>query len=522
MKCRGALLAVLLFGALLCAAQTKPYAKSALEEGLALLREGHYEQALLRLQAAQRQIPPNASLETLMGVAETRLDRIAEANDHFRSAIRLAPAQAAPHRNLGFNLLGLHDYANAETELLQAAKLEPEDLFARYYLLLLYLATGREEKVLAYAGQVQSLLAADAEASAEVAETEIRARLAQQALQRVEQLESAHHIAPEREYRIAVLFRQHGLNAEALHCFRHLAEADPSPANRYNLALALLFDGKAAEAVDLLAVLRAEQPGNADVLTFLGAALEAEHKPEKALEVYRAAVAADPANADRRLDYTRLLMETDHNDEAIAAVQAGLDAGGAPGPLSLRLGAIEMLKGNYDAARDAFRAALVADASLDAAYVGLAQAYAHESKNAEAIRVLSEACTRFPDHYLLQYYFGLLSSRQGLEQQAVSALEQAIRLAPNASDPLFELGKIYSAREEWRRASELLERAVALDAQRIPAHFLLSRAYMHMGENAKGQQEAREIERLLNEQHEQAQRRQHQRVSALPVSPDPR
>jgi len=35
-----------------------------------------------------------------------------------------------------------------------------------------------------------------------------------------------------------------------------------------------------------------------------------------------------------------------------------------------------MIKGNYDAARDAFHAALAADPQLDAAYVGMAQTYA--------------------------------------------------------------------------------------------------------------------------------------------------
>jgi tetratricopeptide (TPR) repeat protein len=96
----------------------------------------------------------------------------------------------------------------------------------------------------------------------------------------------------------------------------------------------------------------------------------------QALEAYRAAIVADPSNPDRTLDYTRLLMDTDHYDEAIQVVQTGMGEAAATAPLQLRLGAIEMVKGDYAAAREAFQAALTTDPELDAAYVGLAQTYA--------------------------------------------------------------------------------------------------------------------------------------------------
>jgi Tfp pilus assembly protein PilF len=59
----------------------------------------------------------------------------------------------------------------------------------------------------------------------------------------------------------------------------------------------------------------------------------------------------------------------------------------ATAPFQLRLGAVEMVKGNYAAARDAFHAALVTDPQLDVAYVGVAQTYSRQANDAEAIRV---------------------------------------------------------------------------------------------------------------------------------------
>ncbi len=77
----------------------------------------------------------------------------------------------------------------------------------------------------------------------------------------------------------------------------------------------------------------------------------------------------------------------------------------------MRLGAIEMIKGNYAAARDAFRSALNADADLDVAYVGLAHTYAREANDTKALEVLESARAKHPGHYLLEYYYGMLASR---------------------------------------------------------------------------------------------------------------
>ena len=91
---------------------------------------------------------------------------------------------------------------------------------------------------------------------------------------------------------------------------------------------------------------------------FLGSAFEMQQKMPESLEAYRAALVADPSNPDRTLDYTRLLMDMDRYDEAIQIVQTGMGQTSATAPLQLRLGAVEMIKNNYNAARDAFRAAL--------------------------------------------------------------------------------------------------------------------------------------------------------------------
>jgi tetratricopeptide (TPR) repeat protein len=498
---------------------------TALAEGVRLMREGQFDQALIKLKQAHSIAPRNATIENLLGITETQLGQIDEACNHYRNAIRLDPTQAAPHRNLGFNLLNSKDYSHAEPELREASRLDPNDKFAQDYLMLLSLATGRDAEALAEATRAGELLDSDPDASAALIEAEVRMGHVEDATSRLQRLEQANQISSAREYSIAVLLSQHAFNSQAVNCFRRIAKLDPSWENRYNLALGLLYNGQAADASTLLTVLHTERPANADALMFLGSSFELQQKVPEALEAYRAALVADPSNPDRTLDYTRLLMDMDRYDEAIQVVQTGMGQTSATGPLQLRLGAVQMVKGNYSAAREAFNAALATDPQLDAAYVGLAQTYARQANDVEAIRILETARDKLPGHYLLEYYFGLLASRLDREQEAILALEKAAQLQPKSQDPFYELGKLYRAQQNWPQARQALEHVIKLNPQFAPAHYQLSRVYTHLGLNSRAEQEARQTHTLVDEQRDQALRKQRERGASFqsqpPAAPSP-
>jgi tetratricopeptide (TPR) repeat protein len=498
---------------------------TALEEGVRLFREGRFDQALQKLEQAHRIAPRNATIENLLGITETKLGHIDEAGNHYRNAIRLDPSQAAAHRNLGFNLFNSKDFTGAEPELREASRLDPNDNFAHYYLLLVALATNRDAEALVQAARAGQLVDNDPQAGAGLIEAEIRMSRADEATGRIERLEDANQLPSAQEYSIAVLLSQRAFYSQAVHCFRRIATLDPSWENRYNLALALLYNGQSAEASTLLAALHTERPAHADTLMFLGSAFEMQEKMPEALEAYRAAVMADPSNPDRTLDYTRLLMDMDRYDEAIQVVQTGMGETTSTAPLQLRLGAVEMVKGNYAAARDAFHASLATDPQLDAAYVGLAQTYAREANDVEAIHILEAARGKLPGHYLLEYYFGLLASRLGREQEAILALEKAAQLEPKSLDPFYELGKLYVSQQNWPQARQALEHVIELNPRFVPAHYQLSRVYAHLGLSSRAEQEAQQTHTLVDTQRDEALRKQRERAASFqprtPATPSP-
>ena len=493
---------------------------TAFDEGVQLIREGQFDQALIKLEEAHRIAPRNATIENLLGITETKLGHIEKANKCFTDAIRQDPLQAAPHRNLGFNLLNSKDYAHADHELREASRLDPQDRFVHFYLLLLALGTKRDAEAQVEASRAGELVDNDPEAGAEVIEAAVRLGRVDEAARRIERLEEANQLPSAREYQIAVLLSQYAFYSQAVHCFRRIVALDPSWENRYNLALAFLYERQPGEASTLLEALHKERPAHAETLMFLGSAFEMQEKMPEALEAYRAALAADPTNPDRTLDYTRLLMDMDRYDEAIQVVHIGISETSSTAPLQLRLGAVEMVKGNYDAAREAFHGALSVDPQLDGAYVGLAQTYARQADDVEAIRILETARAKLPGHYLLEYYFGLLASRLGREQEATVALERAAELEPKDSDPFFELGKLYSSHQNWLQAREALEHVIALNPHFAPAHYQLSRVYARLGLNAKSEQEARQTHELVDAQRNEALHKQRERgVYFEPVPP---
>jgi tetratricopeptide (TPR) repeat protein len=512
MKWRWMIASPLVFVALALSLSAQP---TALDEGVRLFREGRFDQALVKLEEAHRIAPRNATVENLLGITETRLGHINEAYNHYRNAIRLDASQDAPHRNLGFNLLNSKDFVHAEPELHEASRLNPNDHFAHYYLLLLALATGHDAEALVEASRAGQLVDNDPEAGAGLIEAEIRMGRVDEATSGIERLEKAKQLPSAREYSIAVLLSQHAFYPQEVHCFRRIATLDSSWENRYNLALALLYDRQSVEASTLLAALHTERPAQADTLMFLGSAFEMQQKMPEALEAYRAALVADPSNPDRTLDYTRLLLDLDRYDEAIQVVQTGMGQTSSTAPLELRLGAVEMIKGNYAAARDAFHAALATDPKLDVAYVGLAQTYARQANDVEAIHILEAARDELPGHYLLEYYFGLLASRLGREQEAILALEKAAQLEPNSPDPFYELGKLYGAQQNWPQARQALEHVIELNPKSSPAHYQLSRVYAHLGLNSRAEQEARQTHTLVDAQRDQALRKQRERAASF-------
>ncbi len=476
-----------------------------LEHGLQLFRQEKYEAALQQFKNAARAEPANASIENFIGITETKLGRIEQANTDYEAAIRLDSRLADAHKNLAFNYLASGKYELAEKQLKTALSLNGNDPFVHYYLVILYLSTSRDQDAIAHIGPARSLFDNDPQTAFLAAKACLRSNASAEGLRLIDSLEQRSALSLAQEYELAKLLDEKQMYTGSVQRFRRIAEMQPSSwENQYNLAIALIKAKQPNQAFPLLASLTEEHSNDGHILAMLASAYESANNSDLALRAYRKAITADPQNPDRYLDCSRLLMDLNRYDDAEDVVQQGILKVADDYPLTVRLGAVEVMKGNRDQAREHFRKAIAEHPEIALGYVALAQSYMKEGNEEEALKVLVEGRAKVPRDFALEYVFGLVSYHLGQQSQAMQALKNAEELAPNVAEPHYQLGVLYMQMQQWKTAQAEFERVLQIDPHRAVAYYQLSRAYTRTGDIKKAHEMAAEAKQFEQTQQEDA------------------
>jgi Flp pilus assembly protein TadD len=485
------------------------------QQGVALFRQGGYEEALREFQAAKRARPNDASLENLIGITETKLGRIADANRDYEAAVRLDPKLPEPRKNLAFNYLQAGQYAIAEKQLKTALGLDIGDPAVHYYLVLVYLSMMRDRDVVSNIQGAEPLLKNDLETAILAIKTCLRSGASAQAKQLIEVLEKGKGFSVEQEYDLAKAFGDQGMYLESAQRFRRVLETHPeSWETKYNLALNLAKAKQTDEASRLLTSLAAEHSKDPRILSMVASAAEFSGNSALALNAFQSAIAADPHNADSYLDCTRLLMDLNRYNDAAELVKRGVAQVQDPYPLTIRLGAIEMMRGDHEAAKTDYREAIEKHPEIALGYVALAQAYMKDGNDQEALKILSDGRTRVSSDFALEYAFGLTSLKLGQQEQAIEALTHAEELNPEVIEPHYQLGLSYMKQDQWKKAQEEFESVLRIDQSHAAAYYQLSRIYARMGDKQKAQQLAFKSRQLTRTQQDEAIKAEKSRLNS--------
>jgi tetratricopeptide (TPR) repeat protein len=480
----------------------------SLQRGLQLFQQEKYEEALQQFQEARRLRPADASLVNFIGITETKLGRIDEANQDYEAAARLDPKLPGPHKNLGFNYLGRGQYEQAGQQLQKALALNAEDPFVHYYLAILYLSTSRDQEAIAHLKPAEDLLKNDSMTAMLGITACLRSNAPAEAVRLIDLVEQGAGFSGEQEFKLAELLNAQQMYAASAARFRRIVEMQPSWQNQYNLAIALVRAKENAQALPLLTSISSEHATDAKLQSSLASTYEIAGETSLALEAYHKAIAADPANPDRYLDCTRLMMDLDRYDEAITLVEQGITMVPDDYPLTIRLGAIEMMRGNRDAAREHYRKAITEHPAVALGYVALAQSFMKEGKDAEALKILTDGRVAVGTDFALEYVYGLVLFQLGEQKQAMEAFKSAEMLNPAVVEPHYQLGLLYMKLQQWQDAQKEFEQVLKLDPQHAATYYQLSRTYQRLGENEKAQQMAKQASLLTKTQREDATKAQ--------------
>ena len=83
--------------------------------------------------------------------------------------------------------------------------------------------------------------------------------------------------------------------------------------------------------------------------------------------------------------------------------------------------------------------------------------------------------------------YGAFQFRQARSSEALSTLEQAVKIAPEFPRAHAELGRVLLHMNKPKQAAEALERAVELDSRSSGVRLLLGRTYLLLGRRAEGE-----------------------------------
>lgn len=504
---------------LLAAVLIAPWAEaqpSHLQQGAAYFRQQQYGEALEQFQLAHSAHPGDAMIDNLLGITETKLGRLDEANRYYQLAIKLAPNDAAPHRNLGVNYLSAGNYDAAEKELIVAERLEPQNSFVHSYLAQLYLETSRDSDAVKQFKPAQTLIEHDPGLLFLMTSAYLRLGDKAEAAALLPKLDGDSSLNVSQEYKLGVLLTADHMYPEAVERFRKIVVMQPdSWQSKFDLAVALVNQDQLQRAIATLEPLVAERTRDARPFTLLGALYEATGDLPKALTAYAAAVREDPKNPDRYLDYTRLLMDLDRYGEAARMIARGMKDTPDTYALKLRMGAIELTQGRYAEARQSFQQAIEAHPDITLGYIALAQGYMRDGKDKEAAQVLAGARTKLPPDAMLEYLYGLVLTHLSQTGEAVEAFRRSIALNSKVAESHYELGKLYFGAGNLQGARVQFEDVLAIAPDHANARYQLSRIYARLGETEKSKEMVAQTQALLKKQRQAALDLQKKRLGSF-------
>ncbi|HYI03013.1 tetratricopeptide repeat protein [Hyalangium sp.] len=294
-----------------------------------------------------------------------------------------------------------------------------------------------------------------------------RLRLAQQddeaargVLRRLIDLHPTH---PEALSHMARLEAQDG-NARALELLASLASQPKAGFFEVlNHGRALLTAGQHEAATAELERALHLQPGNPQVLTYLGMTLQAQKRLDQALKRYQEAAKATRTEHLPLLMASRVQVLQGQIGAALVSLQQAILRSPEEPILYREFALLSLAAGAPDAAmRAAIELRLKLPKSVDAVYLhGLAMLVA--GKNEDAERILREALERLPGSADVRLALAKVRRRQGDDAEAQRLLEEAVKLAPDEPGPANDLAVLLMSRPGGAAAARaVLERALAV------------------------------------------------------------
>jgi tetratricopeptide (TPR) repeat protein len=283
---------------------------------------------------------------------------------------------------------------------------------------------------------------------------------------------------------------------EALMYLTRASKLNPNNyANSYDLAQGYAGAGDYTEARALIRMLL-EQKQSADLHHLLATVEEKSGNPLEAEREFQQGAKLDP-NEINLFDWGMELLTHHALEPAIEVFRSANRRFPQSTRLLSGLAVASYERGLYEEALQYACAATELDSHDASPYLllGKMESADHGQSDAPLLK-LQHFADMQPENAWANYYYALAlwKRRKGPEDvstamQVESLLQKAARLDPKLAKAYFQLGVLYSEKNNLPQAMSAYESAVRIDPQLAEAHYRLAQAYVASGQKEKGEQE---------------------------------
>ncbi|MBS1827524.1 MAG: tetratricopeptide repeat protein [Acidobacteria bacterium] len=261
----------------------------------------------------------------------------------------------------------------------------------------------------------------------------------------------------------------------------------------FNLGLALLSEGRATEALQLL---DNHPSATSDHLSLRGAALNALGRSPEAAQSLRRAVTLDPNNPDTLYDLAVTLLRIDAPAEAAQLLTKARTRFPKVSKIHAAAGMAAYAGGKNDEALRAYETAVRLEPNAADLYAALGDVYdaVGELQKAEAAYDKAVTLDRSSADYFLKY--GRNQAKLQKPDLAATLLRQAIILEPANPEAHFELGKLAAAQSDDKTAASHFEQAVKANPNMKQGWYQLALSYRRTGQQEKSNSAMEQFRKL--------------------------
>ena len=268
---------------------------------------------------------------------------------------------------------------------------------------------------------------------------------------------------PERQCRLAALYRSQGRQQEALTLVLRMIEQHPLAfAPNFTLASILLANRQSEDAAVMLRRALTLRPDAVEAAQQLAGILFHADQWSEAESAARIAVTLNPRYSDALITLATILQRTGRPDEAEAWAWKAVRDQPQNGELRAALGNIFQAQGRSAAAEELYRAAITLTPDLPLAHTNLGNLLRARGKPLEALLAHRQALTLRPDYPEAMSNLGhaLLAAPQGLAE-AETLLRRAVALKPDMLEGQNNLGLIVQYQGQVHEAESIYRRILS-------------------------------------------------------------